>query len=155
MPVPHFEVPTGDIDGINTVFYVSVPYLPGSTAVFRNGLLQERSLEDGWYETDPGSGEIALKEAPRGTPTGYPDVLQVFFIDTSPVLPETVVQQLHGRLRASEELSARMVGVGQLRGSVEAAGTLAGHLVGVFPISCRIEEVGRLRGCLVLRCGEC
>jgi hypothetical protein len=122
MPIPHFEVPTGAIDGVNTSFQVSVPYQPGSTAVFLNGLLQERSLEDGWYETDPLAGEIVLKEAPRPGVVG-PDVLQVFFLDTSPALPEVVVQRIHGRLAA--------------------IGVLEGLLTRPRPI----------RGRLVLRCG--
>jgi hypothetical protein len=154
MPVPHFEVPTGSVDGINTVFSVSLPYAPGSTALFRNGLLQERSLEDGWYESDPAIGEITLKEAPRGTPLGYPDILQVFFIDTSPVLPETVVQRLHGRLRAAEDLLGRLVSPGRLHGALEAQEGLSGRFYGVVPITGKLEEVERLLGYLVLRCGQ-
>jgi hypothetical protein len=122
MSIPHFEVPTGAIDGVNTVFHVSLPYQIGTTAVFLNGLLQERSLDDGWFESDPVTGEITLKEAPRPGALGN-DVLQVFFLDTSPVLPTSVAQRIHGRL--------------------EAVGVLEGFLTRVRP----------LRGRLVLRCG--
>jgi hypothetical protein len=97
MPMPRFEVPAGAVDGANTVYTVSQPYMPGSTAVFLNGLLQEKSLDDGWFETDPGSGTITMKEAPQGTGT-FPDVLQVFYLDTSPALPETEICIMSGRL---------------------------------------------------------
>ena len=132
-----------------------MPYQPGSSAVFVNGLLQERSLDDGWVESDPGAGEITLKEAPQGTPTGFPDVLQMFFIDTSPDLPEVVLYRLHGRLRESETLDGRLVALGHLRGAVSELEGLSGHLVGVTSMTGRVDEVERLTGRLVLTCGQC
>ena len=97
MPQPHFEIPVGVIDGVNLIFTVSTPYQPGSTAVFLNGQLKTKGLDDGWAETDPIAGSITMKEAPRGTP-GCPDVVQVFFLDTSPALPETVIEHLTGTI---------------------------------------------------------
>ena len=83
MPLPHFEVPTGVIDGVNTVFNVSQAYRPGTTAVFLTGLLLRADYDDGWTESDPSTGEITLKEPPRVTKI-TPDVVQVFYIDLSP-----------------------------------------------------------------------
>lgn len=94
MPSPRFEVPSGSVDNANTIFIVSRPYTPGSVAVFMNGLLQERSLLDGWFETDADAGVVTLKEAPRST--GVPDVIQIFFIDRSAALPETQVVKMRG-----------------------------------------------------------
>lgn len=96
MPLPRFEVPVGVIDGTNCVFTLSMGYRAGSTAVFSNGMLLEKSLDDGWYETDALNGVITMKEAPR--PASGVDVLQVFYLDSSPFLPE-------------QEISARIVGV--------------------------------------------
>ena len=90
MGLPRFEVPSGVIDGVNTVFTVSVPYISGTTAVWLNGVLLEPSLVDGWIESNPATGEITLKEPPQATGP-CPDVLQVFFQDTTPDPPETVI----------------------------------------------------------------
>lgn len=81
MPIPHFEVPTGVVDGVNKTFYTSLPYSPRSTAVFLNGQLKRQDFEDGWVETDPSSGRIDLREAPKIS-VG-PDVVQVFYLDTT------------------------------------------------------------------------
>jgi hypothetical protein len=98
MPSPRFEVPSGAIDGVNKVFTLSMPYRSGTTAVFLNGLLQERNLDDGWVETSPDTGVVTLKEAPRGSGHG-PDVIQIFFIDRSPPLPESACVRLRGIIR--------------------------------------------------------
>jgi hypothetical protein len=152
MPVPRFEVPSGVIDGVNTVFNVSVPYRPGTTAVFLNGLLLEPTLLDGWTETNPATGEITLKEPPRVTKV-CPDVVQVFFIDTSPVLPETVVVRLHGRLRAVDELEGRLIAKNLLQGSVEALGSLEARLTTMTPLRGELEDQGELHGRVRAVCG--
>jgi len=97
MASPRFEVPVGLIDGVNKVFVLSMPYGPGATALFRNGILQERSLDDGWVETNPDTGVITLKEAPLAI--GQPDVIQVFFLDRQPSLPEASCVNLRGVIR--------------------------------------------------------
>jgi hypothetical protein len=99
-----FEVPSGTVDGINTVFTVSLPYVTGSTAVWLNGVLLRKDLDDGWTESDPSTGEITLKEAPLSSGP-CPDVLQVFFKDISPDLPESVVDQICGTISAEAGLS--------------------------------------------------
>lgn len=80
MAQPQFEVLAGTIDGVNTTFLTSVPYTPGTTAVFINGQLRRPDLDDGWLETDPPTGTLDFKIAPI-----VGDVVQAFFMDTLPV----------------------------------------------------------------------
>lgn len=127
MPSPRFEVPAGLVNGVNTVFTVSMPYGPGTTAVFINGMLMERTLDDGWFETSPGSGIVTLKEAPRGIGNG-PDVIQIFFIDTSPPLPETVVVNIKGIIRARRTLKGVLRTTQPMTGHVTAGPSLLGHM---------------------------
>jgi hypothetical protein len=151
MPIPRFEVPAGAVNGTNVIFTVSQPYQPGSTAVFNNGLLMEQTLDDGWFETSPATGVVTLKEAPSGTPAAFPDVIQVFYLDTSPALPETEVTPLFGRLREVDfldaqifsltELPARIEEVAGLRGMAVPADVLAGKLLGVEAMVGRMAEV--------------
>jgi len=108
MGQPRFEVPSGTIDNVNTVFTVSVPYVAGSTAVWINGALLEQTLDDGWIESNPATGEITLKEAPRSS-GACPDVLQVFFKDTSADLPETVVSEICGTIVADGDLCGTLM----------------------------------------------
>lgn len=133
MPSPRFEVPSGTIDGVNTVFTVSRPYRAGSTAVFLNGALQERNLDDGWLETDPTAGTVTLKEAPRSVGV-CPDVVQVFFIDTSPSLPETEVTKIRGRIRQQRVLRGRFSDAVPLSGQLRVAGSLTGQIRLLTPI---------------------
>lgn len=74
MSLPKFEVATGAIDGVNTTFYVSVPYAPNTVAVLLNGMALRKDYANGWIETDPTLGKLNLKEAPL-----LGDIIQVFF----------------------------------------------------------------------------
>lgn len=56
----------GNINGINTIFYVNFPYQPGSVREFLNGQLISADDDDGFIETDPSSGEIQTKIPPEG-----------------------------------------------------------------------------------------
>lgn len=145
MPIPRFEVPSGAIDGVNTVFNVSSPYQSGTTAVYLNGLLQEPSLDDGWTETDPLTGEVTLKEAPKGT-GDCPDVLQVFFLDTSPQLPESVIERIKGRLSAVGEIEGRLGLIIPLTGAIEGAGALQGAVLASTALKGLVEPQGALTG---------
>lgn len=151
MPAPRFEVPAGAIDGVNTVFTVSVPYKAGTTAVFLNGLLLRADLDDGWTETDPAAGEVTLKEAPRAI-GDCPDVVQVFFIDTSPVLPGEVVERLRGRLRLVEALEGRLRQDEALRGSLDAEGALEGRVQPEPALHGTVESEVVLKGRLEAVC---
>lgn len=137
MPSPRFEVPSGTVDGSNTIFIVSMPYSSGTTAVFRNGLLQEKSLDDGWFETSPNLGIVTLKIAPSAF--GYPDIIQIFFLDQSPSpapLPESLVFKLKGIIRAQPSM----------RGSLEIQQRMTAHLEANKPLVGHLEERKYLRG---------
>lgn len=152
MALPRFEVPSGAIDGVNTVFYVSVPYRPGTTAVFLNGLLLRADYSDGWTETDPTTGEVTLKEPPRVTKI-TPDVVQVFFIDTSPdILEAVIVERLTGRLRETEELAGHLQSAVPLRASLDAEGSLEGRLASDVPLHGELIEDGVLHARLDAVC---
>lgn len=147
MPQPRFEIPSGSVDGVNTIFVVSSAYQPGSVAVFLNGQLKTRGLDDGWVESDPVVGEVTLKEAPRGDP-GDPDVVQIFFIDTSPALPETVVECLVGTITSvSEDALQGVLSETLLQGSLDDHDDLLG-LVSVEELSGAVAERGQLNGVL-------
>lgn len=150
MPIPRFEVPSGVVNGSNLVFTVSQPYMPGSTAVFVNGLLQEKTLDDGWLETDPATGTITLKEAPRSVGT-FPDVLQVFYLDTSPALPDTEVSSMSGTLVDLVEVTGDLVDGMVVSGRVLPADALLGGLLDPTPIQAAIDASDSLVG-LLLEC---
>lgn len=152
MPLPHFEVPLGVIDGANVVFNVSQAYKPGTTAIFLNGLLLRADYDDGWIESDPGTGEITLKEPPRVTKI-TPDVVQVFYIDLSPdVLEAVIVCRLRGRLTALNDLEGRLVPSDSLRGSVSASSGLEGVLVPDSRLRAELGVDGVIEGRLTVVC---
>lgn len=104
--IPHFEIPTGAIDGMNTVYTVSMAYTPGTVAVFINGQLKRPSgvgILDGWVETDPVLGIVTLDEAPLTN-----DVVQVFYLDTndSPIILVQTVEGLEAEIRDIDALDA-------------------------------------------------
>lgn len=139
MPQPRFEIPSGVIDGVNLLFTTSTSYKPGTLAVFLNGLLQEASLDDGWVETDSVAGTFTLKEAPRSIGL-CPDVLQVFFLDTSPVSPETEITPITGTIDAVDELGGSLLDTQPLFGAIAAPGGLSAELLADVPV------VGAIRG---------
>ena len=151
MSSPRFEVPSGTIDGANTVFTVSRPYGAGTTAVFINGQLMERSLDDGWFETDPQAGIITLKEAPRSI-GACPDVVQVFYLDTAPPLPEAQIFKLRGTIKASPRIRSSIGFSQSVRGIVRSGQPLRGvtaereRLRGSIRESCRFRAILRVCG---------
>jgi len=153
MPVPRFEVPVGVIDGLNTTFTVSRPYQPGTTAVFLNGQLKSQLLDDGWVETSPAGGVVDLKEAPLGSP-GCEDVVQIFYIDTSPALPETVIDtRLEGVIRTKDELSGEITLEVVLSGTIDdTAVELDGAIEGVGLLQGVVQEVEALDGEIIGVC---
>jgi hypothetical protein len=140
MPLPRFEVPTGTIDGINRVFSVSQSYRPGTTAVFLNGLLLEKSLDDGWVESNPLGGEVELKEAPRWRAIDS-DVVQVFYIDTSPFSPQEILDvRLFGFIKEMDEIDGIVRSEGILTGIlVEEEDDIRGLVVDQFMVGQLIE----------------
>ena len=149
MPVPRFEVPTGAVDGVNLDYYVSVPYRAGSTAVFLNGLLQQKALDDGWIEADPSTGWIQMKEAPQGTGLNA-DIIQVFFIDTSPALPEEVISGITGTLSedGGEILAGSLEEDGSIGGEVALDLDVAGTIVAEMSLTSVLEPDYVIEGVL-------
>lgn len=146
MPLPHFEVAQGVIDGANVIFNVSQAYKPGTTAVFLNGLLLRGDYPDGWTESDPATGEVTLKVPPRVTKI-TPDVVQVFYIDLSPdVLEAVIVCRLEGRLTASDDLEGHLVPSTLFHGSLDVSGGLEGLLVSESALRAELQDHGVLEG---------
>lgn len=59
------EPAIGVVDGVNTLYKTSRPYVPGSLTAYLNGLLQERTSPTGWVETNPTTGDVTLSFAPQ------------------------------------------------------------------------------------------
>lgn len=76
MSSPTFEVPSGAINGVNRIYYVSTDYRPGTPRVWLNGLLHVKHGEDGW--TEMGGRRLQLHEAPR-----FGDVVQIYYVPIS------------------------------------------------------------------------
>jgi len=133
MAVPTFEVPTGAINGTNTVFITSVAYKAGSTAVFVNGLLRVGSDDDGWVETDSTTGTITLTTAPL---TG--DIVQVFYLDTTPDVADSYCE-LTGTLEDTTAIS----------GSLETSGTISGTLTDTTTYTATLSTSSDLTGTMV------
>jgi len=62
MPIVITEQLIGVIDGVNTLFQTSASYLPGTTRVFLNGVMDNPSDDSGHIEL--GGQSIQLKQAP-------------------------------------------------------------------------------------------
>lgn len=108
MPYPHFEVMTGPIDGVNTTFYVSLPYKPGSLAVLLNGQLKRKDFTRyGWIESNPSTGEVELT-----TPPLLGDVVQAFFLDMSPMQPGEEVCSIRATLVEVDLICGRILDQG-------------------------------------------
>ena len=152
MSSPRFEVPSGTIDGVNTVFTVSMPYGAGTTAVFINGQLMERSLDDGWVETDPSAGTVTLKEAPRSS-GACPDVIQIFYLDTAAPLPETQVFKLKGYIRCPAPLKGTITEAQSIRGTVDSSRKIYGRVDLRKRLRGTVEDVCKIRARIRV-CGD-
>jgi hypothetical protein len=88
----------GDIDGINVVFYVSEPYVPGSTAYILNGKIYSQYAARGgfnlfgFFESDPDAGQITVDFAPSIGST-----VQILYWDRKPTVPP-LIEQLVGTI---------------------------------------------------------
>jgi hypothetical protein len=112
MATTHFEVPSGLIDGVNTTFFTSEPYVAGTLAPYKNGLLMPPGS---WVEENPAISKLSLVDPPQPG-----DVLQVFFVDTS-AEPPVEVSSLTGSISP----------VGAWTGTIETTEAITGHLTEV------------------------
>ena len=140
MPLPHFEVLSGAVDGVNTTFTASMAYTSGSTAVFLNGQLKRphvAGVQDGWVETSPPAGVVTLDEAPR-SPN---DVVQMFYLDTSPAAQ--IVQA------GPEPLSATIQDISAIDASFEDVADLSAEIVTPQVLDASIDDLSQLAGSMV------
>ncbi len=145
MPQPQFEVPTGVIDGANTVFTVSTAYQAGSVAVFLNGQLKRQDLDDGWTETSPAGGVVTLSEAPRSS-GACPDVLQIFFLDTTPPAVEQSVERIKGKLRTTQGVRGVLRDSVRARAKLVTTAVIRGEVIDRSVFKARVQTFARIRG---------
>jgi hypothetical protein len=58
------QIPSGSINGTNTVFTTTNPYIGGSLLVFRNGLYLQPGVGNDFVETNPSLGTFTMAVAP-------------------------------------------------------------------------------------------
>lgn len=145
MGQPQFEPLIGSIDGANTVYTTPTPYTAGTVAVYVNGQLQMHNLGNPWAETTPAAGVVTLGFAPQGG-----DTVVAFYIDTTPVLPETEVEILDGTIDEVDDLAGELIVSDELDGTIEFAENIEGELVAVDELDGTIEEVEELEGELII-----
>jgi hypothetical protein len=144
MPLPRFEVAVGAINDINTIYFVSTPYRPGTLAAFLNGQLKRADYMDGWLETNPATGQFDMKQAPE---TG--DVVQAFFLDTSPVLPGEEITRISGTiLDLSDEISGIISAPVSILGAVKPSSDLGGEILAQVGVLGGVSGVTELEGLL-------
>lgn len=144
-----FEVASGVIDGVNTTFTISAPYVPLSVNVFLNGQLKRRDFADGWTETNPAAGVITLAEPPIDG-----DVVQVFYVDASPNAASDTVEvcPLVGTLVEVEMLAGGLAPVQEVGGVVADEETLGGTFVTADVISGSLGTTDELHGMIAEVC---
>jgi len=137
----------GTIDGVNTLFNTGIPYTPNTFAGFTNGQLTKAANDDGWIETDPSTGDVTWKEAPKPG-----DVLQGFLLDTSAALPEVVITKLSGTVRPVNDLSGSISGTDFISASVSGVDELSALLSGQDSIDGTVSPVVSISGRIQVVC---
>lgn len=146
MPNPRFELAIGLIDGSNQDFTVQVDYTVNTLVVFRNGVLLERSADNGW--TEMGGNAFEMKRAPK-----VGDVVHCFYMDTLPgtgidVEVETeeilgIVEEeagIAGSFESEDDMVGTVLAEGDVTGVVEIEDEFVGELVSETGITGIIEE---------------
>ncbi len=151
MPQHQTESMTGVIDGANTTFFTTAPaggatpYVAGSVAVWVNGQLQMHHLGNPWSETDPATGEVTLGFAPQAG-----DTVVASYYDTSPILPETEIEELEGTLLATDDLTGSLSESVELDGFLGEEDALAGAIIVEESLSGTLDDTDYLEGELVV-----
>ena len=111
----HFEQPVGIIDGINVVFTTSAAYIPGSIVVFLRGIPRVAAWEDGWFETDPTTGTVTLKEPPV-----LGDDVQFMWCEDIGDVVECAVEPLHGMIEGcSSNVTVQITTIQEIYGIIK------------------------------------
>ena len=117
---PKFEPGIGTVDGANKTFYTPTPYQTGTLSYFLNGQLKQQANDDGWFETDPSSGRVDLKEAPLPGDAVEPadDVVQFYYISAADAALQVQDQIafLKGRVREVYRLKVTLNPVDPIKG---------------------------------------
>jgi hypothetical protein len=121
MATARIEIPTGEIDGVNTRFYVSTPYKVGSVQLFLNGQLKVKEYDDGCVEISSVDRCVDTKEPPLPG-----DTVQFYFVDTT------------------EDSDAENIVVGGTTGSLTVAEATA--LIAQIPT---VQPAAEVRGAVV------
>jgi hypothetical protein len=152
MPSPRFEVLSGAINGVNLVFTASVPYGPGTTAVYLNGQLLNPSLPmPAWLETSPAAGTVTFDPLCHIPRPG--DVVQMFFLDTSPRAVEEEVTPLQGRIVVEAEVLGLLLEENALSGAVvDTESVVAGMILDDDLLLGMLQEEAQLQGQLFEEC---
>ena len=128
-----FEEGIGTVDGVNVTFYTSVPYQAGTLSYFLNGQLKGKDDDDGWFETDPTTGRVDLKEAPLPGDVHEPadDVVQFFYTPFGDVVERLVdqISFLVGRVREVQTVSGGIREVHRLQANLVEIDPIKGRLV--------------------------
>ncbi len=112
MSDPRFEQPAGAVDGLNTTFAVSAPYVTGTLAPLLNGLVLN-STE--FAELDPDAGTYDYTTAPRAG-----DIVAAFYLAASDLA--SPILNLSGVIVASS-ISGTVALSGQASGAIVTATT--------------------------------
>lgn len=123
MGLPHFEVLSGVVNGVNLVFTTSVPYTPGTLALYLNGQLLLTPSGNPWTETSPSTGVVTVhsEELPE---TG--DVVAAFYLDTVDSYTGEEVEQIYGSISETGDLAGILADLQNLSANIQEHAILDG-----------------------------
>ncbi len=112
-----FEILTGAVDNVNTVF--TTPhgvYVAGTTRLLVRGIPQtETDTCGGWFETDPSTGTVTLKEAPCEG-----DLVQLMYCIEVADTPESEITPITGCIETTAaEISGYLCSESEVLGCLE------------------------------------
>lgn len=141
MAIPRTENAIGAINGANTSFTTPTPYTPGSLVAFLSGQLKRPDFDDGLIEDDPPTGTFTMKEPPL---TG--DVVQVRYLDTTPVAAGEEVEGLTGQVIELDSLTAQLSDLDALAASPTDLDAMSGSIDEVDSATGSVDDVDVVSG---------
>jgi hypothetical protein len=121
--IAQFKDLEGDVDGVNTDFFVPAAYLPvdpDSEKVFARGIPRVKAWDDGWSVIDYATGHIRMNEAPL---EGDPPPALLFLQDVGDV-PVAEVTPISGCVRKQDELCGAVDATRKVRACVSQEAVL-------------------------------